>query len=612
MELLAIPIALISLFFGYFLPGFFLSFLFFRKDELSHAERIALSLALSIVLIGVLMTGLGMTIGFSAFSTISLLLVISCLAYLARRREFNEFWQAANYSPALPRLTAFEGLVFFIVAFQLVMAFYYSVFFPVDGGDAVTFHAPLEQLYAQANMLVPAEGVLALYNPLSHGFHLFISWFYLLNGVDDLYARLASPILFAGSCVLLYSMAHRLFDRKTAALALLLFASTPLLLAHAQVAYINLPEMFFALAGFFTLMLALQHPLRDDLRLYVAAGILGGFAAMVKPSGLISFALPALLLTFYFRRKAALLPVLALAAGMMLSFAPLWFAANAGYYFDSSSTFYIFSPSQAHAFPSYISFFFFDNQIALNQGIGPFFISFGLVGFALLYTNRQRRWAESFAFIWFIIMFMVSELFLLKLGGRFAMLAVPATSLIAAYGLNHLLSGRRKTIVLLAGFLLLIEIAPFFAIGAIGFKSARISYETNSFEIISSFPPPSHEAFLRFAYGPIMDGIAYLNENTSTSSRVLVNIPLTYFINRTIYQTSEMRETASLFDSLRYLRRNGIDYVFLADADVEQNEFVNTPVQLNIENTWVFTKVYENPRARIYKVINFGDDENSN
>ncbi|MDO8339060.1 MAG: glycosyltransferase family 39 protein [Candidatus Burarchaeum sp.] len=604
--------SIFSLLLGYFAPGFFLSFIFFRKDELSHAERIAISLAFSIVLIGVLMTFLGMTIGFSAFSTIALLLVISCLAYFARRHEINEFWQASNYSPALPRLTPFEGLVFFIVAFQIIMALYFSIFFPIDGGDALTFHAPLERLYAQAGSLVPAEGVLALYNPLSHGFHLFISWFYLLNGVDDLYARLASPILFASSCILLYSLAHRLFDRKTAALALLLFASTPLLLAHAQVAYINLPELFFSLAGFFTLMLALRQPFKDDLRLYLAAGILGGFAAMVKPSGLTSFALPALLLIFYFRRRASLLPFLALAAGALLSFSPLWFAANSSYYLDSSSTFYLFNPGHPHEFQQSFFFLFFDSQIALNQGIGPFFVSFGLVGFALLYANKQKRWAESFTFIWFIIMFIVSELFLLRLGGRFAMLAVPATSLIAAYGLNHLLSSKSRTIVLLAGFLLLITVTPFLAIGAIGFKSARISYETNSFEMIAPFPPPSHEAFLRFAYGPIMDGAEYLNMNTSASSHVLVNVPLTYLINRTIYQTSEMRDTASLFDSLRYLRRNGIDYVFLVDADVEGTEFANNPVEINIDNTWVFTKVYENSRTRIYKVINFGDDENAN
>jgi len=469
-------ISALSLLIGYFAPGLLLSFLFFRSRELGLLERLAVSMAFSIALIGMLMTYLGMSAGFSVGSTLLIIIAVSALAYYARRTEIDEFFSRLSYSPQLPHLTVLEGTVLSMVLLQLFFTFYYSAFFPIDGGDAVTFHAPFEKLYAESGRLVQAEGVLEVYNPLSHGFHLFISWFYMLNGADDIYSRIAPPILFLGSCIFLHSIACRLFGRKHAALSLLIFANTPLLLAHAQVAYLNLPELFFILAGMFCLLVALRHRV---LLHYMASGALGGFAALVKPSGIVSFGLLSVLLVLYFNRKASAAPLLALAAGALLSGSIIWFAANLPYYLDPSSTFYLFSPYAPHSFPEYSTFFFYDNQVAVNQGIGPFFISFGLVGLVLMYAKRERKWEESFSLAWLAAMFVLSELFLLKLGSRFAMPSLPVTAIFAAYGFERLSSSKSRLIALLAFLLLAAELAPSLAIGAIGFKSARISYETN-------------------------------------------------------------------------------------------------------------------------------------
>ncbi|VVC03263.1 Dolichyl-phosphate-mannose-protein mannosyltransferase [Candidatus Burarchaeum australiense] len=602
-------IALFSVIIGYFLPGFLVSFLFFRHDELSGAERIAVSMAFSIALIGVLMTYLGMTVGFSAWSTLLVLLLVSVLAYLARKDEVGEFFTRHSYSPGLPDLTTLEALVFIVVALQFIFAFYYSAFFPIDGGDAVTFHAPLAQLYAQEGRLAQAEGVLELYNPLPHGFHLFISWFYLLNGFNDLFARIASPLFFLGSCLFVYSIAHRLFDRKVAALTLLIFANTPLLLAHSQIVYLNLPELFFMLAGLFPLLLALRGASLNEPRndsLYVAAGALGGFAALVKPSGMISFGLLAVLLTLYFKRRQSLVPLLGLAAGALLSGSVIWLAANSAYYLDPTSTFYIFNPYAPYSFPSYLAYFFLDGMVAVNQGIGPFFISFGLVGLVLMYFGREsrgRHWAAQFSLAWLALIFVLSELFLLKLGARFAMLALPVTALFAAYAYDHFSQSRRKFIAVLAVMLLLLELAPSLAIGAVGFKSARISYETNTLQFRLFLAPPSNDEFMRFAYGPVVDGFNYMNSKTPAGSKVLANVPLTYYIDRTLYSASQITQFGSLEGALAYLHAHGVDYVFLADTDsASPGQPADNAIETNINNSAIFSQVYNNSRTRIYAI----------
>jgi len=110
---------------------------------------------------------------------------------------------------------------------------------------------------------------------------------------------------------------------------------------------------------------------------------------------------------------------------------------------------------------------------------------------------------------------------------------------------------------------------------------------------------------MRFAYGPVLDGINYLNWETPPGSKALVNVPLTYFINRTIYHTSAIDKMGSLGEALAYLEAKGIGYVFLADTDSGPDPHAGNPVERSINESSIFNKVYENSRARVYK-INYG------
>jgi 4-amino-4-deoxy-L-arabinose transferase-like glycosyltransferase len=604
MDIFALPIALFSLVLGYFLPGFLASFMFFRDRELSSMERCGLSLLLSVAIAGSLMTLLGMSIGFSALSTTALLLIFCGLAYALVREEINAHLRRILYSPALPRLSLGEGIIFFFVLVQLFFAFYYSAFFPIDGGDALTLHAPLAKIYADAGSLVPLEGVLSFYTPLSHGIHLFASWFYLLNGFNDLFARLIPPMLFLASCMLLYSLAHRLFGNANAWLALLIFSCTPLVMAHAQVFYLNLPEMAFVLGGLLCLFLGLRNDIKPA---YFAAGFIGGFAALVKPSGIISFGLLALLLLFYFRKLNLMRALALLGLGALFSASPLWFAANSQAYLDPGYEFYAFAPSSAESATHFPFFPFFDAQIAVNQGIGPFLFSFGIVGAYLLYKQRtQRAFEKRFALASFILLFILSELFLFRLGARFALVLVPFASILAAYGVFSLAQSCQPHVRLLSAVLLAVLILPFAVLGPIGFKSARISYETSTLVFNFYIPPPSHEKFMLDSYGPdILAGVNYLNTQTPANAKAATNLPLTYLINRTIYLTTDKHISGPAEDfssAIAYMQANGISYVFMANADVAKVDDTADVISSNL-NSPHFEEVYNNSRVQIFRVV---------
>ena len=599
--MLELPIALFSIMLGYFLPGFLSSFLFFKERELTHLERLSVSIMLSIAIIGALMTFLGLTIGFNATTTTAFLLILSSISYLLASSEISAYLHRALYSPDMPRFSPAERLIFFIVLLQLSFAFYYSIFFPVDGGDALSTHAPLAKLYAEAGSLVPAEGFLEFYNPVSHGFHLFISWFYLLNGFNDLFARLVPPMLFLASSFLVYSFSKRLFDERTAWIALLFFVSTPLVIAHAQVLYLNLPEMAFALAGTFALFLALKS---DRPHAYLAAGFLGGFAALIKPSGIISFAALAILLMVYLKRTRAPVPLIFISAGALASAAPLWFLSNSQAYLDPSYYFYAFGPKVLEPITRYPFFPIFDSMIAVNQGFGPFLFSFGLAGAYLLFrrpVDAHKRFEESFSLAWLVALIILSELFLLNLGARFAILLAPVSSLFAAYGFARLSSDRKAHVRILSVLLLILMIVPSFALGVIGFKSARISYETNTLVFNTYIPPPSHEQFLRDSYGPIMEGIEYINQETPQGSKVLTNIPLTYLFDRTIYDTGMLGNRSDFYSTIAYLENKGVSYIFIAQADIAYDPHADNPIQANTDH-WRLQKLYANERVMILKI----------
>ena len=92
----------LSLLLGYFLPGFLASFLFFKERELTHLERLALSILLSIAIVGALMTFLGLSLGFSTTSTLIFLLIFSALSYVLAMHEISDYLRRLNYSPSFP------------------------------------------------------------------------------------------------------------------------------------------------------------------------------------------------------------------------------------------------------------------------------------------------------------------------------------------------------------------------------------------------------------------------------------------------------------------------------------------------------------------------------
>ena len=311
------------------------------------------------------------------------------------------------------------------------------------------------------------------------------------------------------------------------------------------------------------------------------------------------------MLLLYFKRSRASTPLLLVLLGALASLSPFWFLSTSQAYLDPSYHFYAFGPKIIEPLNMYLFFPFFDAMIAVNQGFGPFLFTFGLAGACLLYKKTNGlRFEDRFALAWLVAIFLLSELFLLKLGARFAMLLTPVAALFAAYSLNHLLHDRKSYLRALTVLILVAMILPYTLLGVIGFKSARISYESNTLIFNLYLPPPTHEEFLRDSYGPILDGIDYINKETPAGSKVLTNLPLTYLFNRTVYYTGTIGGIAAQpnFDAaLDYLKENGVYYIVIADADVADDPYANNPIQNNLGNVRL-RQLYENVRVSIYEI----------
>ncbi|MCK4714349.1 MAG: hypothetical protein KAT35_02150, partial [Candidatus Aenigmarchaeota archaeon] len=261
----------------------------------------------------------------------------------------------------------------------------------------------------------------------------------------------------------------------------------------------------------------------------------------------------------------------------------------------------------------YPFFPFFDAQIAVNQGMGPALLTFGLVGAYLLLRQplgTRRRFEERFSLAWLVLLFILLELFLLKLDARVTLLLVPVASLFAAYGFTHLAADSKAHVRTLSVLLLIAIILPSLVIGIVGFKSARISYETNTLVFNVYVPPPSHEKFMRDSYGIILDGVDYLNTQTPPDAKVLANLPLTYLINRSLYSTGGsyggsfdgFREIRDLEASVEYLKGKDISYVFIAQHDVSHIPCADNPIQNNLDDERFFEPLYENQKVRIFRI----------
>jgi 4-amino-4-deoxy-L-arabinose transferase-like glycosyltransferase len=140
-------------------------------------------------------------------------------------------------------------------------------------------------------------------------------------------ARLPSALFGFGLLVALFAFCRRVYDERTAALALVIAATTPLFMAFSRIVIFDMTLGFFVGSAIFAAYLAEEHEGPPRTRWYLAAAAAGGFATLVK--GPVGFLIPLLVMAVFhgsLRDTAALRRLFAPAHwGVFLALVLPWF-----------------------------------------------------------------------------------------------------------------------------------------------------------------------------------------------------------------------------------------------------------------------------------------------
>jgi 4-amino-4-deoxy-L-arabinose transferase-like glycosyltransferase len=202
----------------------------------------------------------------------------------------------------------------------------YSQWEPLPDDDAFRYHFSARSLAEGAGYVHLNGAPTAFWPP---GYPLLLAAAYRVFGTSIEVAQLLNVALGAATVWLVYLIGRRTLGEQPAAVGAALVAAFPSLIFFTAVTLSEIAFTFFALAGVYLLILEAQSPNpRPAMRLLVAAGLVLGFASLVRGQALL---LPLVLLPFWLRsgaKTAALERVIAVAFGIALIVAP-WTVRNA-------------------------------------------------------------------------------------------------------------------------------------------------------------------------------------------------------------------------------------------------------------------------------------------
>jgi 4-amino-4-deoxy-L-arabinose transferase-like glycosyltransferase len=116
-------------------------------------------------------------------------------------------------------------------------------------------------------------------------------------GDNEAAARLPSALFAFGLLAMLFSFCRRVYDGTTAALAILIVATTPLYLAFARIVIFDMTLAFFVCGAILSAYLAEEHEGRYRSRWYLVATLCAGIATLVK--GPVGFLVPFLVVAAF-------------------------------------------------------------------------------------------------------------------------------------------------------------------------------------------------------------------------------------------------------------------------------------------------------------------------
>ena len=116
-------------------------------------------------------------------------------------------------------------------------------------------------------------------------------------GKNETAARLPSALFALGLCVLIYLFCRHTYGKRLAVLAVVVFASIPLVFAFARIVILDMPLAFFSAASILAAFLAEESVGRTQRVYYILGAAATGFATLVK--GPVGFIIPTLVVLVF-------------------------------------------------------------------------------------------------------------------------------------------------------------------------------------------------------------------------------------------------------------------------------------------------------------------------
>jgi hypothetical protein len=116
-------------------------------------------------------------------------------------------------------------------------------------------------------------------------------------GKNETAVRLPSALFALGLCVLIYLFCRHTYGKRLAALAVVVFASIPLVFGFARLVILDMPLAFFTAASILAAFLAEESVGRTQRVYYILGAAATGFATLVK--GPVGFIIPTLVVVVF-------------------------------------------------------------------------------------------------------------------------------------------------------------------------------------------------------------------------------------------------------------------------------------------------------------------------
>jgi hypothetical protein len=234
---------------SYILP-FLLGFLLvphFKKEPLSVSDAMVLSffLGTSNIVLFLLIFGV---LGKLSYGVYALLIEMFLLAVVNFR--CRSIPRVFSFRPSL-----FEVVLLVLIGCGLVLRFITLFSYqPAIAWDALKFYLPWGRQFYVYDGIPLFDYSFNGGEPIGPtiSFPLLISWVYWWHGsIQEIYAYTLSPIFSVMTALVLYLFASKLFNKKTAFLATIIFSFTPSLIGISSIPYVDAMLAFYVLVFFY-------------------------------------------------------------------------------------------------------------------------------------------------------------------------------------------------------------------------------------------------------------------------------------------------------------------------------------------------------------------------